>query len=164
MADYEIVKPTVDLRRKVKVLPGSSDFDPVAKAEQALQRLSVNFDGWMKEEVGKLQMAWDNLSEQGLSEETLKRLFLVAHDIRGQAHTMKYPIAGAIAGTLCDLIEQVPNRAALPKDILQKHVQAIAAIVNEGAREEDNVLGKTLAKELSGISAEIIEKVGEKQE
>ena len=164
MADYEIIKPKVDLRRKIKVLPGNKDFDPVAKAEQAMQRLSVNFDSWMKDEVTKLQSAWEELSAQDLTEDGLQQLFRSAHDIRGQAHTMGFPIAGAIAGSLCDLIEQVPDREKLPKEILQKHVQAITAIVNEDARNEDNTLGKALAKELGNIGAEIIEKFGVDQE
>ena len=160
MADYEIIKPKVDLRKKVRVLPSSPDFDPVAKAEQAMQRLSVNFAGWMKQEVSKLQIAWDKMDKEQGSEEALEAVFRVSHDIRGQAHTMGFPIAGTIAGSLCDLIEKVPDREKLPVSILHKHVQAITAVVNENAREEEHRVGKELASELCGIGAEIIAKHG----
>ena len=160
MADYEIIKPKVDLRKKIKVLPSNSDFDPVARAEQAMQRLSVNFSDWMKDEVSKLQIAWADVEKAPSSEDALQNLFRTAHDIKGQAHTMGFPIAGMIAGSLCELIDNIPDRLQLPTDILHKHVQAITAVVNEDARAEDNLIGKELANELAAVAHEIIEKVG----
>ncbi len=160
MADYEIIQPKVDLRKKIRVVQGSKDMDPIAKAEQALQRLSVNFNMWMAEEVGKIQIAWSELEQKGVSEETLDGLFRCAHDIKGQSHTMGFPIAGTIAGSLCNLIENVPERKHLPQEILRKHVQAICAVVKEDAREEDNIIGKALAQELIHVSDEIVERFG----
>lgn len=159
MADYEIIKPKVDLRKKIKVLPNNSDFDPVAKAEQALQRLSVNFNDWMKEEVGKLQEAWQGIETDGLSEDNLKLLFRSGHDLKGQAHTMGFPIAGNIAGSLCHLIECIEDHEKLPVEMLRNHVQAISAVVKENAREEDNVVGKALAQELASIVDELVAKI-----
>ena len=163
MADYEIIQPKVDLRKKIKVLPAGSDFDPIAKAEQAMARLSVNFNMWMAEEVAELQDAWEEIKKQGISEDTLKSLFNAAHDIKGQAQTMGFPIAGNIAGSLCNLIEHVTDRSVLPQDILLKHVQAIKAVVNEDAREEDNVVGKALASELINVSDDIVERFEKSQ-
>lgn len=159
MADYEIIKPKVDLRKKIKILPKGSDYDPVAKAEQALQRLSVNFGTWMQDEVEKLQAAWQEIENDGFSEDRLTALFRSSHDLKGQAHTMGYPIAGNIAGSMCDLIEKIEDREQLPKDMLRKHVQAIKAVVKEDARAEDNAIGKALAKELANIAEEWIAKV-----
>ncbi|WP_316859883.1 Hpt domain-containing protein [uncultured Cohaesibacter sp.] len=158
MADYEIVKPKVDLRKKIKILPNSSGMDPVAKAEEAMERLSINFGNWMRDEVAKLQYAWDMVEKKDMTEESLDKLFRSAHDIKGQAHTMGFPLAGHIAGSLCELIERIPNRENLPKDLLCKHVQAISAVVKENAREEDNVIGKELVAELGNLSEEIISK------
>ena len=158
MADYEIIKPKVDLSKKIRILPSSSDFDPVAKAEQAMERLSSNFGTWMKDEVGKLQAAWQSFDTFDSKQEAVQALFRAAHDIKGQAHTMGYPIAGTIAGSLCHLIENVPELDHLPIEILEKHVQAIAAVVNEDAREEDNLVGKELAKNLSNLTEDIIAK------
>ena len=162
MADYEIIQPKVDLRKKIKVVQSDGDFDPVAKAEQALKRLSVNFNMWMSEEIEKIHTAWQSIEKDGVTDETLEALFRSSHDIKGQAQTMGFPIAGTIAGSLCNLIEHVPDRSKLPKDILQKHVQAISAVVKEDAREEDNVVGKALAHELIHIADEIIDQVGER--
>ena len=163
MADYEIIKPKVDLRKKIRILPSSPDFDPVAKAEEALERLSTNFGDWMKEEVAKLQATWTTIGDSELDEEKVTLIFRSAHDIKGQAHTMGFPIAGMIAGSLCDLIEKVPTEN-LPKELLLKHVQAITAVVNEDAREEDNLVGKELATELANRAGEIVEEFGLEKE
>ncbi|WP_171021923.1 Hpt domain-containing protein [Cohaesibacter sp. CAU 1516] len=159
MVDYEIIKPKVDLRKKIKILPNNSDFDPVAKAEQALQRLSVNFGTWMQEEVERLQAAWQDIEDNGYSEDRLTALFRSGHDLKGQAHTMGFPIAGNIAGSMCDLIEKIEDRDQLPMDMLRKHVQAIKAVVKEDARAEDNAIGKALAQELAGIAEDWIAKI-----
>ena len=159
MADYEIIKPKVDLRKKIKILPSNSDFDPVAKAEQALQRLSVNFNDWMKDEIDKLQETWQRIETNGLSDTNLKELFRSGHDLKGQAHTMGYPIAGNIADSLCQLIDSIEDREKLPVDLLRKHVQAITAVVKENAREEDNVVGKALAQELAKVVDELVAKI-----
>lgn len=157
MADYEIIQPKVDLRKKVKVVPSSqAGFDPIARAEQAMQQLSVNFNIWMAEEVDELQTAWTTLQEKGMNSETIKELFRTSHDIKGQAQTMGFPIAGNIAGSLCDLIENITDLSFLPQDLLHKHVQAIAAVVKEDAREEDNAIGKALTEQLLAVSDEII--------
>nr|WP_319513322.1 Hpt domain-containing protein [uncultured Cohaesibacter sp.] len=158
MADYEIIKPKVDLRKKIKILPNSSGFDPVAKAEEAMERLSLNFGNWMRDEVMKLQFSWEQAEKTGLTEENVDNLFRSCHDIKGQAHTMGFPLAGLIAGSMCELIEKIPDPDTLPVSLLRKHVQAIAAVVNENAREEDNVVGKQLAEQLSTITEDYIEK------
>jgi chemotaxis protein histidine kinase CheA len=157
MAQYEIIEPKVDLRKKVRVLPSSqAGFDPVARAEQAMQKLSVNFNLWMSEEVNDLQSAWKVIQKDGLNSETLDGLFRASHDIKGQAQTMGFPIAGNIASSLCDLIENVTDISFLPKELLQKHVQSIAAVVKEDAREEDNAIGKALTEQLLAVSGEVI--------
>lgn len=157
MAAYEIIEPKVDLRKKIKVLPNDkAGFDPIARAEQAMKQLAVNFNLWMDEEVSELQKAWQTVSTDGMDENNLKELFRAAHDIKGQGQTMGFPIAGTIAGSLCDLLEAVTDPQFLPSALLQKHVQAITAVVKEDAREEDNVIGKALAKELLAVSGEVI--------
>ena len=163
MAHYEIIEPKVDLRKKVKVLPSSqAGFDPIARAEQAMKQLSVNFNIWMNEEVDELQNAWKLIQSDGMTTETLDTLFRASHDIKGQAQTMGFPIAGNIAGSLCDLIENVTDTNFLPKELLQKHVQAIAAVVKEDAREEDNAIGKALTEQLLAVSGEVITRFQQK--
>nr|WP_321459846.1 Hpt domain-containing protein [uncultured Cohaesibacter sp.] len=158
MADYEIIKPKVDLRKKIKILPNNSGFDPVAKAEEAMERLSYNFGNWMRDEVAKLQYAWEQAEKADLNEESVDKLFRSCHDIKGQAHTMGFPLAGLIASSMCELIERIPDPKKLPVDLLRKHVQSITAVVNENAREEDNFIGKQLAEELTVITEDYIEK------
>ncbi|MEH0072154.1 hypothetical protein V6L77_20735 [Pannonibacter sp. Pt2-lr] len=48
-SDVEFVEPPTDLRKKVRVMSPreAAKFDPVKAAEAALERLSVQFDGWM---------------------------------------------------------------------------------------------------------------------
>ena len=51
----EIIRATVDLRKKVREIPiRSPEDDPVRRAEAALEVLSKHFDDWMEDEVATI--------------------------------------------------------------------------------------------------------------
>ncbi|MBA5777589.1 Hpt domain-containing protein [Stappia sp. F7233] len=156
--DYEVVKPPQDLRSKVKILEGkdAARFDPVQAAEAALQRLSGEFDAWMGLEVGTLLDAWAALPEGPLTEEGKTTLFRAAHDIKGQAGTLGYPLAGAVAGNLCYLFEHVSPAADIPRVLVEQHIDAVRAMVAEGAKDADNEVAKALVTRLADVTDDFI--------
>ena len=124
-----------------------------------MQRLSLNFGNWMRDEVAQVAICLGaGPRSQGFQTNLSISYSRSCHDIKGQAHTMGFPLAGLIAGSMCELIERMPDPDTLPVVLLRKHVQAISAVVKEDAREEDNVIGKALAEELSVITEEFIAK------
>lgn len=157
---YEIIDPPNKLIKKAKILRGSAaNFDPVARAEQALEQLSVNFSEWMDNEVSALYRAWDEISKNGFDKDTSDKLFRSAHDIKGQAATLGFPLAGSVANSLCNLLECVPDISKIPLPLLEKHVQGIRAIVAENAEGSSNKIAATLADQLAIVTDEFLEKI-----
>lgn len=156
--DYEVVRPPQDLRSKVKVLNGkdAAHFDPVKAAEAALARLSGEFDSWMGLEVETLLDAWAALPPGSLTEAGKDALFRAAHDIKGQAGTLGYPLAGAVAGNLCYLFEHVSPAADIPRLLVEQHVDAVRAMVAEGAKDADNEVAKALVARLADVTDDFI--------
>ncbi|MEP3428256.1 MAG: Hpt domain-containing protein [Roseibium sp.] len=156
--DYEIVSAPSDLRSKVRELTPreAKKFDPVKAAEEALGRLSRNFGSWMDNETKALMGAWKNVQSEGLNEETLDTLFQAAHNIKGQALTLGFPLVGDVAASFCHLIETVPSPESLPLPLVGQYVEAIRAMVMEGAKDDGNKTGVKLLTTLDSVTNEYL--------
>lgn len=156
--NYEVLQPPTDLRKKVRILSPreAAKFDPVKAAELALERLSVQFDGWMETETSELLHAYDVMRQEGPNAENLEALFQAAHNMKGQAQTLGFPLVGSVAANFCYLLEHVPGPDKLPPELAEQHVEAIRAMVKEGARDTDNTLGVALLKKLTEVTDEYL--------
>ncbi len=164
--DYEIVSPPTDLRSKVRELTPreARKFDPIKAAEDALKRLSPHFGAWMDNETTALLSAWDHIQSEGLSEETLATLYQAAHNIKGQALTLGFPLVGQVAASFCKLIENVPSPKALPLELVERYVEAIRAMVMEGAKDEASKTGVKLLETLQDVTGDYLSQFPPKPE
>jgi HPt (histidine-containing phosphotransfer) domain-containing protein len=154
--DYQIIRQPNPLYGAVKRISEQGHDDPVARAEQALNELSGEFEGWMQEECSRLALAHAAIIKQGFNAETQAELFRAAHDIKGDAATFGYPIAAAAAESLCRILEHAPDVAKVPGDLIAHHVNAIQAIVREHRRfGVDSVAGE-LSRKLRGVADEFL--------
>jgi chemotaxis protein histidine kinase CheA len=159
--DYEVVKPPRDLRSKVRVLSPreAARFDPVKAAEAALEKLSADFDDWMANEALALSSAYTDIQENGMSDERRDTLFRAAHDIKGQAGTLGYPLVGGVAASLCHLIEHV-DAATLPLTLVGQHVDAVRAMVAETGQKEDNPTARAIVDRLADVTEDYVSRNG----
>jgi HPt (histidine-containing phosphotransfer) domain-containing protein len=154
-ADHEVITPPHRLRHLVS--PASKDdHDPVARAEQALAKLSPEFASWMDTECARLDTARKQVQAQGLNDKTRELLFHAAHDIKGEAATFGYPQAAGIAESLCRLIEHTPDRARIPVGLIDQHVDAVRAIIREHARPDAEEIGASLIARLRNVTDEFL--------
>ena len=157
--DYTTITPPDTLQKKVRKLTGrAAKIDPIAKAEQAVEQLSVNFSDWMDKEVQRLMDIWQTNKSAGFSGEARGALYRAAHDLRGEASTLGFPSVGQIAGAFCDILDAM-NDKPVPDDFLEKYITAIRAIARETKAGEENAIAGALAEELSHAGAEMIDKV-----
>ncbi len=152
--EYEVLTPPTDLRKKVRMLSKreAAKFDPVKTAEEALNRLSQNFGGWMANEARDLMSAWEVIESDGLTSESLDTMYQCAHNIKGQALTLGYPLVGSVAASFCHLIETVPSPQDLPLPLVEQYVEAIRAMVAENAKDEQNQTGSALLDRLKEVT------------
>lgn len=152
----EVVAAKVDLRKKVRrTARRAGETDPVAAAEAAIQRLASSFDGWMHGELDTLTTRWRAAGDDGYTAVTRQALFRAAHDIKGQAATLGYPLVGEAAASLCNLLLDGPAAPHLPLGLVDQHVQAIRAMIREEAREE-NGTARLLAEKLTAVTDEFL--------
>ncbi|MCK7614532.1 Hpt domain-containing protein [Roseibium sediminicola] len=152
--EYEILTPPTDLRSKVRELTPreAKKFDPVKAAEAALERLAPHFGNWMDNETRDLLSAWESIKIDGLNEGTMATLYQAAHNIKGQALTLGFPLVGDVAAGFCHLIETIPSPDKLPPELAERYVEAIRAMVTEGAKDDANKTGVALLETLSSVT------------
>jgi HPt (histidine-containing phosphotransfer) domain-containing protein len=154
-ADHEVITPPHRLRHLVAPAT-KDDQDPVARAEQALAKLSPEFASWMDTECARLDSARKQVRAQGLNDKTRDLLFHAAHDIKGEAATFGYPQAGGMAESLCRLIEHTRDMTRIPIALIDQHVDAVRAIIREHARPDAEEIGKSLITRLRNVTDEFL--------
>ena len=140
--EIEVVQPPKNLKHLVFHAAGDSnsqiDLDAIDRAEKAMDKLSVSFNMWMDEEIDSLREAHMGAKKDGMSGESRQALFRAAHDIRGEAGTLGFPLVGQAASSLADLLSMLPDGVAIPEPLIEGHVQAIYAMLRENASGDDN--------------------------
>jgi HPt (histidine-containing phosphotransfer) domain-containing protein len=155
-ADHEVILPPHKLKKAVaKATPGSADAaadDPVARAEAALAEIASEFSSWMDAECERLDQARRKVATVGINATTRDELFRAAHDIKGEAETFGFPLAGRVADSLCRLIEHSPDLARVPLALIEQHVDAVRAIIREAGVEDAETTATKLAQKLRQVT------------
>lgn len=126
------------------------DEEAVERAEAALRALSGNFQGWIEDEVEKVQAARVAAKESGWTDEGLDALFHAAHDAKGLGATYDYPFVTRVAASLCRLLETQDGKAAAraAPALIEAHVDAMRAAVRDKIKTESHPVGRLLMAEL----------------
>jgi HPt (histidine-containing phosphotransfer) domain-containing protein len=144
-----VVAAPAELRRRALVVEGSLEEglrEAVARAERALDELRPAFVAMLADDVARLAEAARAFAAEP-TREARRALFQAAHDLRGQAGLLGHPLIGRIAASLARLVE----RGAEPGPLVARHVEAIGAMLREGARDESDPIGAALATELERL-------------
>jgi chemotaxis protein histidine kinase CheA len=154
--DHKIIVPPHKLKSAIVHTsePGDIAMDVVQKAEEALAQLKGDFGGWMQAECDQLDSARQDIRQNGPNATNLLLLFRASHDIKGDAATLGYPMAGRLAGSLCRLVDHAPDRTRIPLVVVDRYVEAIRAIVREQIKE----LADPMVSEITEQLAIMVEK------
>jgi HPt (histidine-containing phosphotransfer) domain-containing protein len=148
-ADHEVITPPNRLQGAVgRAIDGD---DPVARAEAALAQLSSEFSGWMNDECEQLDSARHDVHQNGMAALPGEALFRSAHDIKGQAATLGFPLVADVAGSLCKLLEEAPDPTRIPLALIDQHVDAVRAIIREHGHARAEVVAAALTRTLRQV-------------
>ncbi|MCW5681016.1 MAG: Hpt domain-containing protein [Xanthobacteraceae bacterium] len=156
--DHSVIVPPHRLKSVVQHTrePGTVAMDVVARAEAALAEIRGEFSHWMAEECARLEAARTVVREKGLSKESTEQLFHPAHDIKGSAETLGFPLAARIANSLCRLLLHTPDKSRIPMPLIEHHVAAIRATVRENIGDMNNRSGIEVAEKLAIMAEQFL--------
>lgn len=149
--DHSVIVPRHALRGVVRHTrePGTFAMDVVARAEAALAELKSEFGGWMSAECERADEARLAIRAEGLNSVNMHRLYHSAHDIKGTAETLGFPLATRIAVSLCRLLRHSPDISKIPVALIDHQVDAIRAIVREQMQGKENPHAAEIAEQLA---------------
>jgi len=156
--DHEVITPPNHFKRVVsRAVDGD---DPVARAEAALAQLAPEFSDWMTDECDKLDRARHGAREAGMAAPQRDALFRAAHDIKGQAATLGFPLVAAIAESLCLLIDESHDPRRIPPALVDQHVDAVRAIMREHDRPHAAKTAELLTRRLREVTDDFLRHEG----
>lgn len=141
----QVIQPPNPLRAK---LGAGISADAIARAEEALQAMSAQFDTWLQDEMDKLEAARAAIQAEGYTATTAEGLYFRAHDLKGLGSTYQYPLVTRLAASLCRMLDKPEQRMAAPMPLVDAHVEAIRAVVRDKIKTDEHPVGRALAEEL----------------
>ncbi len=144
----EVIAPPNVLKAKVGGVLPALDQKAIARAEAALDKMSVQFDEWIQEELSRLLEAWSAYEANPASAQTKYELHRRAHDLKGLAPTYGYPLVGRICASLCKLSGDEHGDIVAPVALLKAHVDSTKAAVAGKVKGAEHPVGLQLVAEL----------------
>ncbi len=161
----QVINPPNFLKSKVRITGSGDGIDMAAveRAEKAISHLSVEFDGWLRDEVERLFETRKRVDEEGITGEAGQDFFRVAHDLKGQATTFGYPLITETCASLCTMFDKLGNLNDLPDDVSAKfklladhHVDTVRALMTQKVKDREHPVGAKLAIELNSVTQQFI--------
>lgn len=123
----ELFMPPNMLKAKAGGGFGGVDLGAIKRAESAMENLKGEFAGMAGDSVAALVEAHRAYAEQA-SPDSRAALLRAAHDIKGLAGTLEYPLMGRVAASLSHLLIEAPDIKMLPLKLVEAHVVAVQII------------------------------------
>ena len=160
---FGMIIPPNNLKKKVKItiVKDGKETEAIENAELAMAAMSDKFKEWLQDEVDKFDAARKTMCDER-SIDNIKSIYIVAHDVKGQAETMGYPLITLVAASLCKLIEVWDNPKTFPLDQLNNHVDAIKVMLSQDIKAKDHPLGKKLTESLLNVVYDYADEISAK--
>lgn len=135
---------------------GAQSSPAADKPAEDAAKPSNGMEAWLNAHIQVLRRAYDNLEASDFRGAALKDFVEVATEMRGQAADMGFPLASNVADCLCHLLDGTPDVERLPRTLVRQHVDAIRAIVAEGAADAAHSIGVALVARLRDVTDDFI--------
>ena len=151
----EIFMPPNILKAKVGGAISAIDMAAIRRAQAAVEILKAEFNDWLASDVTRLAECRDRFAERPCAA-TRKELFRTAHDLKGEAATLEFPIIARIATSLTQLIDALGAAADIPLSLIDAHVSAIRVAFRDKIRSASDETVAALADELEARVSKIL--------
>lgn len=162
---YGMIIPPNNLKKKVKItiVENGTETEAIDNADAAMEAMADKFKEWLEDEVSKFDKCRIDMCANR-SDRNMEGLHVVAHDVKGQAETMGFPLITLVSASLCKLIEVWENVETFPLDLLNNHVDAIKVMLAQDIRAKDHPVGKKLTDKLINTVFDFADEIKAKKE
>jgi chemotaxis protein histidine kinase CheA len=151
----ELFMPPNMLRAKAGGGFGGVDLGAIKRGETAMENLKGEFAGMAGDTVAALAAAHRAYVEKA-SPDDRAALLRAAHDIKGLAGTLQYPLMGRVAASLSHLLLEAPEGKLLPAKLVEAHVRAMQIIHRQTITDSGDKVALALLAELENQVGDIL--------
>lgn len=127
----------------------------VAEAEGVLQSAESEFLSWARDDIAKLEAAYQELKNRPGDPMAHHLLLTSAYSIKAQAGIFGYDLGTRIGKMLVDYMQQNPTVDANRLVVVRKHIDAINVIFNQQIKAAGQVVGQELIASLNALVAKM---------
>lgn len=147
-AKFEEINPPNTLRAKVG---NGSGMNPafLKRAEAAMEEIRVDFEAHLFAEVDRISTMFSEMASSGAFKP--RELYLVAHELRGQAGSFDYELLSRFGDTLCELLQGKTDLSPREVEVVGSHIDAMRAVVRRKVKGDGGDVGQELADGLQSM-------------
>ncbi len=156
----ETIPPSNHLRAKLGLIgdmPVEMDMEALRRAEEAVAQLQESYPEWVGPDVDRMEILLNDA--KGLSGEartaSLRELFDIAHNIKGQGVSFSYPLMTDIGQSLCAFLHGMKKMDDGAFSLIKAHIQAMQVVMRDRLQDAEDPLAKKVISELCAIGARI---------
>ena len=150
----EITEPSFLL--KAKAPPTDRILsEAIEEAEAAVAKMAEDYPQRAAEKISNLERAFEALSASGEARESIKALFAIAHEIRGEGGTFGFPLATAIAENLCAVLEDKEQVDEALREAIRVHIDSVKLVVSQPIKGDGGTQGAELMNALHKVTSAV---------
>jgi chemotaxis protein histidine kinase CheA len=130
--------------------------DRFAEAEARISDVAAGFVEWVAQDLAVARAEIDRLAMGEGSVASVKAIFRIAHDIKGQGGTFGYALATAIGAPLCDFLRtatQMPTEAQV--GVIKAHLLALHVVFSNGIKGDGDESVRGLLDRLAQVRSRV---------
>ncbi len=138
------------LKSKVSYGPDGVDAATIERAEQIIAGMQDQYLVWVQEDLRKIQAGYDKVRAMPVEDrkDSIRYVFDVAHDMKGQGGSFGFPLMTNVANNLCRFIETRPQFGNAEMDAIRVHIDVLRLIMAEGITGDGGPRGEKLMRGL----------------
>ncbi len=146
---FETYSPPGSLLARASTGNGKTPHEMLASAQAAVESLHDAF-------VAELHKAVDQMTDtqariidgQTHTVSSIRELFGIAHEVKGQGRTFGFDLASSICEALCALLRRADPRHPKLVRSIDTHIEALRHVSNRGLQGDGGDVGTTLVRSL----------------
>lgn len=155
-APADIHPPPTRLKDKVPPTGGPDPKTAVLKALNAARDLMDGYQGWAVDDLQALWQAFQATeAARNRSADDVRRMYAIAHEIRGQGGTFGFSLITVLGDSLCKFLDRRATLDATDLDVVRIHIMAMKAVFRQGLKGEGGPLAAELPKLLLALRTRV---------
>jgi hypothetical protein len=142
MSKASMIRPDRRLSDKVGKTGGPTPEQAVLRALNATEHLSEAYQGWAVDDLQALWQALQGSIAAGHAAAEVKKMFDIAHEVRGQGGSFDFPLITSIGDSLCKFLEPLDSLTDRDLEVIKIHILAMKAVFHQNLKGDSGVAGE----------------------